>query len=90
MNFNLIEIYKQKKLKQKKEIEDKYEKDKEQSENNLEEYTKKMVSKPCPINSNQNCFIDCIHFENGHFFYAGEGIFGGWYVIEPKCKLWKN
>jgi hypothetical protein len=38
-----------------------------------------MLSKPCPINDNNNCFDECVHFCEGDIFYMSSfyGVKGG-------------
>lgn len=49
-----------------------------------------MLLRPCPLNSNENCFEKCTHFKNGHVlplpsFNTGEILYTS---VGPRCKLW--
>lgn len=54
---------------------------------------KLMFSKPCPINNNEKCFNECVHFCDGYVYYQSplyRDDIGWWFRVYPKCRLWER
>lgn len=67
-------------------------KSKEIAIENLDSAIAEMFKKPCPINNNDRCFAECIHFKRWSVFYMpplpGCDDDGHWETHWPRCKLW--
>ena len=49
---------------------------------------KNLISRKCPLNNNDNCFKECVHFFSGRIV---SGFFDGQpsdYLSPPACRLW--
>jgi len=100
--FKFIEILKQKiidKKNEKERCEKNRELWREQKHNRKKEEiaaaNSKMFNSICPINNNENCHSECIHFQgsNGKYIIVEGFDYESIYlnVIEPaKCKLWSK
>ena len=75
------------------ERKERIEKNKAAAQGKIEAATLKMFGKPCPVNSNDVCFPECVHFKRGGVYYMPpwpgcEMDDGHWICSWPKCKLW--
>lgn len=91
--FGFIKRYRAKKEQERKIADERQGLQKKQAENEIETFKANMLSKYCPINNQEKCFIDCVHFVDGNVFYLNSfqpGFSGKWMRTLPVCRLWRS
>ena len=91
--FNFVKRYKERKAKEAEERLALKKANEDVAKLRINKSKELMLSKPCPINNNEKCFDECVHFYEGYIFYMpsfyNDGL-GFWNINFPKCKLWKR
>jgi len=84
-----------KKMKKEDEIKRRYDCQMKRLSKQNKAESEAMFSKPCPINKNHKCFLNCIHFQCGRVYSVCDVFVNGEVMYSvtrtsPRCKLWSK
>ena len=86
-----ITSFKERKEAKKREMAERRAAQKEAAEQKVMLRKADMLKRPCPINKNDKCSENCVHFREGSVLYMPSfrpPVPGYWNARLPQCRLW--